>query len=224
MHSTPLALGEIGPGAFLAITVGYIIGGILCIILAATGFGGTTGRGRVVTGIIGGACLIYAVYLLTGDADTVFISYYIMALPVILLIRAIVVFFQRRKGTAPQQVNPANPTGTSWPPAQVPGQPAPWPNQQYPGQQPQPGQPFPGQQPYPTQPQGQPFPGQQGQPIPHQPQQGQPFPAQQQPQQAQPFPGQPWPAQQADPTAPAPATNAFPPPQQPYPPAPPQGR
>ena len=30
MHSTSLALGEIGPGAFLAITVGYIIGGILC--------------------------------------------------------------------------------------------------------------------------------------------------------------------------------------------------
>jgi hypothetical protein len=193
MHSTPLALGEIGPGAFLAITVGYIIGGILCIILAATGFGGTTGRGRVVTGIIGGACLIYAVYLLTGDANTVFISYYIMALPVILLIRAIVVFFQRRKGTAPQQVNPANPTGTSWPPAQVPGQPAPWPNQQYPGQQPQP------------------FPGQ--------PQPAQPFAGQPQQQ-----PGQPWPAQQSDPTAPAPATNAFPPQQQPYPPAPPQGR
>ena len=216
MHSTPLALGEIGPGAFLAITVGYIIGGILCIILAATGFGGTTGRGRVVTAVIGAACIVYAAYLLTGDANTVFISYYIMALPVILLIRAIVVFVQRRKGTGPQQVNPANPTGTSWPPAQVPGQPTPWPNQQYPGQQPAPGQPFPGQQPYPPQP----FPAQA---------QGQPFPGQPQPQQAQPFPGQqqagqPWPAQQADPTAPAPVTNTFPPQQQPYPPVPPQGR
>jgi hypothetical protein len=223
MHTTPLALGEIGPGAFLAITVGYFIGGVLCIVLAATGFGGTTGRSRVLSGVIGAACLIYAVYLLTGDAESVFISYYIMALPVILLIRAIVVFVQRRKGTGPVQPGPVN-AGTSWPPAQVPQQPNPgWPaqpNQPYAGQpfpgqqQPQPGQPFPGQQPQPAQQ----FPGQQ-QVAQQQGQPGQPWPAQpQQPRQPQ---RQAWPAQQADPTAPAPAATTFPPQQQPpYPPQP----
>lgn len=194
MHTTPLALGEIGPGAFLAITVGYFIGGVLCIVLAATGFGGTTGRSRVLSGVIGAACLIYAVYLLTGDAESVFISYYIMALPVILLIRAIVVFVQRRKGTGPVQPGPVN-AGTSWPPAQVPQQPNPgWPAQP---NQPYAGQPFPGQQQV-AQQQGQP-----GQPWPAQPQR------------------QAWPAQQADPTAPAPAATTFPPQQQPpYPPQP----
>jgi hypothetical protein len=117
MHT--LAVGTISPVAFLAVTIGYFIGGVLCIILAATGFGGTTGRSRVVSAVIGAACLIYAIYLLAGDAETVFISYYIMALPLILLIRAIVVFVQRRKGTGPQQ----NTTGTSWPPAHLPQQP-----------------------------------------------------------------------------------------------------
>jgi hypothetical protein len=156
MHT--LAVGTISPVAFLAVTIGYFIGGVLCIILAATGFGGTTGRSRVVSAIIGAACLIYAIYLLAGDAETVFISYYIMALPLILLIRAIVVFVQRRKGTGPQQ----NTTGTSWPPAHLPQQP--WPaqptdptapapaNAAFPGQRFPPSQPAPGAQPpYPPQ-------------------------------------------------------------------------
>lgn len=51
---------------FMLLVTGYAIGGLACLALAATGFGGNN---RVVSGLIGLASLGYAGYLLLSTGD-----------------------------------------------------------------------------------------------------------------------------------------------------------
>lgn len=137
-----LALLELSPGAVVAIAVGYVVGGLICVAIAATGFGGIGGGMRALNAIIGIGCIGYAAYIMFGDSDTVFISWYIMILPVIMLIRVIVAAVQNRnRSNQPPQPAPYAPVPGAVPPGQY-GQPGQQAAYGQPGQYPaQPGQP-----------------------------------------------------------------------------------
>lgn len=79
---------ELSPQMFTFIKLGYIVGGALCIALAVVGFG-QTGGSRLVNALIGVACLGYAVYLYVSDPATVWVSPYVLLLPLIVLFQAI---------------------------------------------------------------------------------------------------------------------------------------
>ncbi|HEX6076885.1 MAG TPA: hypothetical protein VFZ32_16690 [Micromonosporaceae bacterium] len=79
---------ELSPETFTYIRLGYIVGGVLCLALAAIGFGQSAGS-RVINALIGVACLGYAVYLYVSDPTTVWVFPYILLLPVIVLFQAI---------------------------------------------------------------------------------------------------------------------------------------
>jgi peptidoglycan/LPS O-acetylase OafA/YrhL len=79
---------ELSPEMFTYLRFGYIVGGVLCLALAALGFGQSVGN-RVVNSLIGLACLGYAVYLFVSDPATVWVFPYILLLPVIVLFQAI---------------------------------------------------------------------------------------------------------------------------------------
>lgn len=79
---------ELSPEMFTYLRLGYIVGGALCLVLAAVGFGQTVGN-RVVNTLIGLACLGYAAYLYVADPTTVWIFPYVLLLPVIVLFQAI---------------------------------------------------------------------------------------------------------------------------------------
>lgn len=91
-----VAITEIDPSTFLLIQVGYIIGGLISLALAATGFGQSSVGSRVINALVGVACIGYAIYLFT--ATEVIIFWYVMLLPVILLVQAIAAFFKGRQG------------------------------------------------------------------------------------------------------------------------------
>ncbi len=155
-HTTNLAILTLGAGGVLAVTIGYALGGLVCLIVAISGFGGSGKGARVLSGIIGVACLGYAAYIVLGDSETIWISFKIMLLPVLVLIQAIVGAVRKHKNGGQQQGN----QGANSP---APGYGAP----QY-GAAQQPGQPYgapqqPGPQ-NPAQPYGQP--NQYGQPAP----------------------------------------------------------
>lgn len=83
---------------FLLIQVGYLVGGLISLTIAATGFGQTSVGGRVINAIIGVGCIGYAIYLFVADPNNVMVFWYVMLLPVILLVQAISTFFKSRKG------------------------------------------------------------------------------------------------------------------------------
>jgi hypothetical protein len=87
---------EISDTAFLLIIVGYVIGGLVCLGVAATGFGGSN---RIVTGLIGVAAIVYAGYLFFAPTDSVWVFPYLLLVPVIVLFQA----FRNRSGN-PQRV------------------------------------------------------------------------------------------------------------------------
>jgi drug/metabolite transporter (DMT)-like permease len=74
----------------LTIYVGALaVSGVLLLLLAGIGFG-TSGATRAINAIIGLACLGYGVYLqfFTKEGDTVWVSFYVFILPILLLINA----------------------------------------------------------------------------------------------------------------------------------------
>jgi peptidoglycan/LPS O-acetylase OafA/YrhL len=79
---------QLSPEMFTYLRLGYIVGGVLCLALAALGFGQTMGN-RVVNVLIGLACLGYAAYLYVSDPTTVWIFPYVLLLPMIVLFQAI---------------------------------------------------------------------------------------------------------------------------------------
>jgi len=79
---------ELSPEMFTYLRLGYIVGGALCIALAAIGFGQSVGN-RVVNVLIGVGCLSYAIYLYVSDPTTVWVFPYVLLLPVIVLFQAI---------------------------------------------------------------------------------------------------------------------------------------
>ena len=95
MHLAEITLSE---NAFLAIKVGYIVAGLVCLALAATGFGQTTGT-RIINGLLGLAMFGYAVYLFVADPASVRVFWYALLLPVILLFQA----FSNRSKAAKQE-------------------------------------------------------------------------------------------------------------------------
>jgi hypothetical protein len=65
------------------------ISGILLVVTAATGFGGRTALARGINGVFGIAFLVYAIYLqFIFNGGTVFVSYYVFVVPVLLIIQA----------------------------------------------------------------------------------------------------------------------------------------
>lgn len=139
-HASNLAILTLGTGGVLAVVAGYVIGGLVCIGIAATGFGGRSAGRRVFIGILGAACIIYAAYILFGDSDSVLIIWYVMLLPFIVLIRSIATAVNNRKATNAQAQagygNPAQPGYGN--PAQAGGQgygvPGQYPNHSAPAQ------------------------------------------------------------------------------------------
>ncbi|MGH3727199.1 MAG: hypothetical protein ACRDTU_00435 [Micromonosporaceae bacterium] len=79
---------ELTPEMFTYIKIGYIVGGVICLALAAIGFGQSGGT-RALNALIGVACLGYAVYLYVSDPMSVWVFPYILLLPVIVLVQAI---------------------------------------------------------------------------------------------------------------------------------------
>jgi drug/metabolite transporter (DMT)-like permease len=65
------------------------VSGVLLLLLAGIGFGSSAAT-RAINAIIGLAALGYAVYLqfFTKDGDTVWVSFYVFILPILLLINA----------------------------------------------------------------------------------------------------------------------------------------
>ena len=65
------------------------ISGILLAVTAATGFGGRSVGARVLNAIFAVAFLAYAVYLqFIFTSGTVFISYYVFVVPILLIVQA----------------------------------------------------------------------------------------------------------------------------------------
>lgn len=77
---------ELTTTTFLLIIAGYVLGGVVSLVLAATGFGGSN---RIVNGLIGLACLGYAGYLFFTPSETVWIFWYAMLIPFLALFQAI---------------------------------------------------------------------------------------------------------------------------------------
>src|SRR5262245_12953881 len=72
------------------------ISGILLIVTAATGFGGRSPAARGVNGVFGLAFIGYAIYLqFIFNGGTVFVSYYVFVVPVLLIVQA----FRNRAAT-----------------------------------------------------------------------------------------------------------------------------
>ena len=222
---------ELNTTAFNLYTLLLAISGILLLVAAGTGFGGGNAGVRTVNAVFGVLFLGYAIYLqFIFTSGTVFLSYYVFVVPVLLIVRAV------RNRNAAEQASAGVQTHTSpsYPNPQQPSQPSQY---GYPGQSggptgyPAPQQPsqygYPGQ---PSDPTGYPnpqqpshpgqygYPGQSGGPTgypnPQQPshpgQYG--YPAQPAGPTGYPAPQQPsqygYPAQPSDPTA-------YPAPQQP---------
>lgn len=197
---TIVAAHDMSMGEFNVYLGALVISGVILIGMAVSGFLTDTSGERVLWGILGLAFLGYAFYLefIFDGVGTVFESYYVFAVPVLVIVRG----FQARKAKAatPPPANPPVPNPYAQAQAYpVPGQPVP--GQAYPV----PGQPVPG---YSAQPgQAYPVPGQ-AYPVPGQPVPG--YPAQ--PGQAYQVPGQPGPQYQQMPPQ---VAQPFTPPQQP---------
>jgi|GEM_PF-6107585 len=169
-HQTILAELTLTPGQFMAIGVFYLIAGVSCLGLGALNLKNKNTGSGVLSILVGLAGLGYGGYILLGDADTVWVSFKIFLLPVLVVIYGIVALVRGRAGRSSGGPTQAMPYQPGQPGAQ-PGQPGAQPGWGQPGQ---PGQYGPGQQPggYPGPQPGQP--AGYGQPAPGQPTTGQP--------------------------------------------------
>ena len=80
---------EINESTLLLIIGGYVVAGVLSLVMAATGLGGRGNGARILNAVIGVACIGYAGYLLFSTSESVFVFWYAMFLPLIVLFRAL---------------------------------------------------------------------------------------------------------------------------------------
>jgi hypothetical protein len=126
------AVTELNNTTFNLYSALLAISGILLAVTAATGFGGRSVGARIVNGIFAVAFLAYAIYLqFIFTSGTVFISYYVFVVPILLIVQA----FRNRTAVKQQQAAAAqaNAIGAPYPNAQ-PGYPPAQPG--YPNPQP----------------------------------------------------------------------------------------
>ena len=81
-----MALSE---STFLLIIAGYVLGGLVSLPFAIFGIGMRSAGQRIFTGLVGLACLGYGGYLFFAASDSVWIFFYAMILPFILVGRAL---------------------------------------------------------------------------------------------------------------------------------------
>ena len=133
------AVTELNDTTFNLYSALLAISGILLAVTAATGFGGRSVRARILNGIFAVAFLAYAFYLqFIFTTGTVFISYYVFVVPILLIVQA----FRNRTAAKQQQAASAaraSATGTPYAgtPYAGPGTGYPHPQSSY--QPPQPG-------------------------------------------------------------------------------------
>ena len=124
------AVTELNNTTFNLYSALLAISGILLAVTAATGFGGRSVGARIVNGIFAVAFLAYAIYLqFIFTSGTVFISYYVFVVPILLIVQA----FRNRTAVKQQQAAAARANAASYPNAQ-PGYPPAQPG--YPNPQP----------------------------------------------------------------------------------------
>lgn len=94
------AVTELNDTTFNLYSALLAISGILLAVTAATGFGSRSVGARVLNGIFAVAFLAYAVYLqFIFTSGTVFISYYVFVVPILLIVQA----FRNRTAAKQQQ-------------------------------------------------------------------------------------------------------------------------
>jgi hypothetical protein len=105
------ALAEMSNTEFNMYSLLLAISGILLIVTAATGFGGRSPGARAVNGIIGLAFVGYAIYLqFIFTSGTVFESYYVFVVPVLLIVQAFRNRAASKQSEAATQRTAATPT------------------------------------------------------------------------------------------------------------------
>ncbi|HZD97554.1 MAG TPA: hypothetical protein VE132_05270 [Micromonosporaceae bacterium] len=108
------AVTELNDTTFNLYSALLAISGILLAVTAATGFGGRSVRARILNGIFAVAFLAYAFYLqFIFTTGTVFISYYVFVVPILLIVQA----FRNRTAAKQQQAASAaraSATGTPY--------------------------------------------------------------------------------------------------------------
>ncbi len=108
------AVTELNDTTFNLYSALLAISGILLAVTAATGFGGRSVRARILNGIFAVAFLAYAFYLqFIFTSGTVFISYYVFVVPILLIVQA----FRNRTAAKQQQAAAAaraSATGTPY--------------------------------------------------------------------------------------------------------------
>jgi hypothetical protein len=126
------AVTELNDTTFNLYSALLAISGILLAVTAAIGFGGRRIGARVLNAIFAVAFLAYAVYLqFIFTSGTVFISYYVFVVPILLIVQA----FRNRTAAKQQQAAAAQASAVGTPytspaagyPNAAPGYPAPQP-------------------------------------------------------------------------------------------------
>jgi hypothetical protein len=87
---------ELSESTFLLIIAGYVLGGLISLPFALFGIGMRSAGERIFTGIVGLACLGYGGYLFFASTDSVWIFFYAMILPFLLVGRALLNTFKTR--------------------------------------------------------------------------------------------------------------------------------
>jgi hypothetical protein len=106
------AVTELNDTTFNLYSALLAISGILLAVTAATGFGGRSVGARILNGIFAVAFLAYAVYLqFIFTSGTVFISYYVFVVPILLIVQA----FRNRTAAKQQQAAAAQANATATP-------------------------------------------------------------------------------------------------------------
>jgi len=111
------AVTELNDTTFNLYSALLAISGILLAVTAATGFGGRSVGARIVNGLFAVLFVGYAIYLqFIFTSGTVFISYYVFVVPILLILQA----FRNRTAAKQQQAAAAQASaiGTPYPNAQ----------------------------------------------------------------------------------------------------------